>query len=92
MKVPNFDGKNQITTDVEIVTSELLNHRLVGRFLERYQYLRRKTVEPIDAPTKTVVRGKIIKVKSIYYALLNLSDADYFDPASSLFKMLISLH
>jgi hypothetical protein len=56
--MPNCDGKNQITTDMEIITSEILNHKVIGRFLERVQYLRRKTVVPIDAP-KTTMRGKI---------------------------------
>ncbi|XP_035706567.1 nucleosome-remodeling factor subunit NURF301 isoform X3 [Folsomia candida] len=53
MKAPNYDGKNQTTTDMEIITSEILSHRVKGRFSERVQYLRKKTVEPIDAP-KTI--------------------------------------
>jgi hypothetical protein len=64
MKTQNHDGRNQITTDIEIITSEILDHRVVGRFMERVQYLRKKTVEPIDAP-KTI-RGK----KYIYLLLL----------------------
>lgn len=53
MKPPNLDGKNQITTDMEIITTEILNHRIMGRFAERVQYLRRKQTVPIDAP-KTI--------------------------------------
>ncbi|CAG7825806.1 unnamed protein product [Allacma fusca] len=53
MKPPNLDGKNQVTTDMEIITTEILNHRIMGRFAERIQYLRRKQTVPIDAP-KTI--------------------------------------
>lgn len=56
MKPPNLEGKNQITTDTEIITSEIFDHRVVGRFKERIQYLRKKTVEPIDGPK--IIRGK----------------------------------
>lgn len=52
-KPPNLDGKHQITTETEIITSELLKHRHVGVFLERTEYLQRKVVIPIDLP-KTV--------------------------------------
>lgn len=45
-------------TDTEIITSEILHHRLIGRFTERVQYLRRAMVVPIDAP-KTI-RGEIL--------------------------------
>ncbi|CAL8092678.1 unnamed protein product [Orchesella dallaii] len=56
-KIPNTEGKHQIQTDTEIITSEILNHRIVGRFIERVQYLRKMMVVPIDAP-KTI-RAKI---------------------------------
>jgi nucleosome-remodeling factor subunit BPTF len=52
-KPPNNDGKNQITTDTEITTTEILRHRHVGQFMERTQYLRRKVVIPLELP-KTV--------------------------------------
>ncbi|ODM94816.1 hypothetical protein Ocin01_11866 [Orchesella cincta] len=52
-KIPNTEGKHQIQTDTEIITSEILNHRIVGRFIERVQYLRKMMVVPIDAP-KTI--------------------------------------
>ena len=47
------DGKNQTTTDTEIVTTDILKHRHVGRFLERTQYFQRRVVIPLDVP-KTV--------------------------------------
>jgi len=47
------DGKNQLTTDSEIVTTDILKHRHVGRFLERTQYFQRRVVIPLDVP-KTV--------------------------------------
>jgi len=53
MKVPNSDGKNQVTTDMEVITTEILKQRIIGRFMETVQYLRKKTVVPIDAP-KTI--------------------------------------
>jgi len=56
MKPQNPEGKSQITTDMEIITSEILDHRIVGRFEEVIQYLRRRHIVPIDAP-KTI-RGK----------------------------------
>ncbi|XP_065345796.1 nucleosome-remodeling factor subunit NURF301 isoform X2 [Cloeon dipterum] len=49
-KPPNSDGKNQVTTDTEITSTELLKHRHIGQFLEKTQYLRRKVVIPIDLP------------------------------------------
>ena len=52
-KGSNADGKNQQTTDAEIVTTELLRHRHVGRFLEKTQYFQRRVVIPLDVP-KTV--------------------------------------
>ena len=49
----NLDGKNQQTTETEIVTTDILQHRHVGRFLERTQYFQRRVVIPLDVP-KTV--------------------------------------
>lgn len=49
------DGKNQITTDTEIMSLEILKHRHVGQFLDRTQYLRRKVVIPLELPKQ--VRG-----------------------------------
>lgn len=49
------DGKNQITTDTELVTLEILEHRQVGQFLDRTQYMRRKVVIPLELPKQ--VRG-----------------------------------
>ena len=48
-----MDGKNQITTDTEITTTDILKHRHIGRFLERTQYFQRRVVIPLDVP-KTV--------------------------------------
>lgn len=55
------DGKNQITTDTEIMSLEILKHRHVGQFLDRTQYLRRKVVIPLELPKQ--VRG----LYGIYY-------------------------
>lgn len=64
-KIPNTDGRHQVHTDTEIITSEILNHRIVGRFMERVQYLRRMQVVPIDAP-------KTIRGNSQHYCHFNL--------------------
>merc|ERR1719381_189181 len=53
-KPPSADGKNQVTTDHEIVTSEILKHRNQGRYLENTQYFQRKISIPLDAPRKQV--------------------------------------
>ncbi|CAH0555321.1 unnamed protein product [Brassicogethes aeneus] len=47
------DGKHQITTETEILSLELLEHRHGGQFMEKTQYLRRKVVIPLELP-KTV--------------------------------------
>lgn len=47
------DGKNQVTTETEIVTTELLKHRNVGMFMELTQYFRRRVVIPLELP-KTI--------------------------------------
>lgn len=47
------DGKNQVTSETEIVTTELLKHRNVGMFMELTQYFRRRVVIPLELP-KTV--------------------------------------
>jgi len=47
------DGKNQLTTETEIITTDILKHRHVGRFLERTQYFQRRVIIPLDVP-KTV--------------------------------------
>ena len=49
-----YDGKNQVTTDNEIVTTEILKHRNVGRYMETTQYWQRKISIPLDAPRKQV--------------------------------------
>lgn len=49
----SVDGKNQQTTETEIITTDILKHRHVGRFLERTQYFQRRVVIPLDVP-KTV--------------------------------------
>ena len=49
-----YDGKNQVTTDSEIVTTEILKHRNIGRYLENTQYWQRKVSIPLDAPRKQV--------------------------------------
>ena len=53
-KPPSGDGKNQVTTDHEIVTSEILKHRNQGRYLENTQYFQRKISIPLDQPRKQV--------------------------------------
>lgn len=52
-KPTQLDGKNQITTETEIVTTELLKHRNVGNFMDLTQYFRRRVVIPLELP-KTV--------------------------------------
>lgn len=47
------DGKNQVTSETEIVTTELLKHRNVGMFMDLTQYFRRRVVIPLELP-KTV--------------------------------------
>merc|ERR1719341_3038352 len=53
-KPSSADGKNQVTTDHEIVTSEILKHRNQGRYLENTQYFQRKISIPLDQPRKQV--------------------------------------
>lgn len=60
-KPPTSDGKYQKTTESEIMTMEILKHRISGRFSEKTQYLRRKVVIPLEVP-KTI-RGKFEKNK-----------------------------
>lgn len=50
------DGKKQITTDAEIIQTEILKRKYSGRFNERTEYLRRKVTIPFDVPKP--VRGK----------------------------------
>ncbi|XP_036150042.1 nucleosome-remodeling factor subunit NURF301 isoform X2 [Monomorium pharaonis] len=61
------DGKNQITTDTEIMSLEILKHRHVGQFLDRTQYLRRKVVIPLELPKQvrevTSIRSGLRKRK-----------------------------
>ncbi|XP_037046022.1 nucleosome-remodeling factor subunit NURF301 isoform X4 [Bradysia coprophila] len=52
-KPPTSDGKNQITTETEIMSQEILKYRHCGRFSEKTQYLRRKVVIPLELP-KTI--------------------------------------
>ena len=49
-----YDGKNQVTTDTEIVTTEIRKHRNIGRYSEITQYWQRKISIPLDAPRKQV--------------------------------------
>lgn len=56
MKPPSSDGKHQITTETEIVSLEILKHKIIGRFSEKTQYLRRKVVIPLEVPK--MVRGE----------------------------------
>jgi nucleosome-remodeling factor subunit BPTF len=49
-KPGTLDGKNQVTTDTEIITTELLKHRNVGPFMECTQYFRRRVVIPLELP------------------------------------------
>ncbi|KAL0125669.1 hypothetical protein PUN28_004623 [Cardiocondyla obscurior] len=61
------DGKNQVTTDTEIMSLEILKHRHVGQFLDRAQYLRRKVVIPLELPKQvrevTSIRSGLRKRK-----------------------------
>lgn len=50
------DGRKQITTDVEIIQTEILKRKYAGRFLEKTSYLRRKVTIPFDVPKP--VRGE----------------------------------
>jgi nucleosome-remodeling factor subunit BPTF len=52
-KPPTIDGKNQVTTETEIVTTELLKNRHIGLFMDHTQYFRRRVVIPLELP-KTV--------------------------------------
>merc|ERR1719220_2220337 len=49
-----YDGKNQVTTDTEIITTEIRKHRNIGRYSEITQYWQRKISIPLDAPRKQV--------------------------------------
>lgn len=51
------DGRKQITTDMEIIQTEILKRKHTGRFLEKTSYLRRKVIIPFDVPKP--VRGKV---------------------------------
>ncbi|XP_012232371.1 nucleosome-remodeling factor subunit NURF301 isoform X2 [Linepithema humile] len=66
-KPMSTDGKNQITTDTEIMSLEILKHRHVGQFLDRTQYLRRKVVIPLELPKQvrevTSIRSGLRKRK-----------------------------
>ncbi|KAK8737064.1 hypothetical protein OTU49_004783, partial [Cherax quadricarinatus] len=44
------DGRKQITTEMEIVQTEILKRKHSGRFLEKTSYLRRKVIIPFDVP------------------------------------------
>ncbi|KAK4328159.1 hypothetical protein Pmani_001432 [Petrolisthes manimaculis] len=44
------DGRKQITTDMEIIQTEILKRKHAGRFLEKTTYLRRKVIIPFDVP------------------------------------------
>ncbi|XP_066966214.1 nucleosome-remodeling factor subunit NURF301 isoform X1 [Macrobrachium rosenbergii] len=44
------DGRKQITTDMEIVQTEILKRKHYSRFLEKTEYLRRKVTIPFDVP------------------------------------------
>ncbi|XP_069982461.1 nucleosome-remodeling factor subunit NURF301 isoform X1 [Penaeus vannamei] len=44
------DGRKQITTDMEIIQTEILKRKHSGRFLEKTEYLRRKVTIPFDVP------------------------------------------
>jgi nucleosome-remodeling factor subunit BPTF len=65
-----LDGKNQVTTETEIVTTELLKHRNVGLFMELTQYFRRRVVIPLEL-SKTVC-----EVQSIWSGLRKRKRAD----------------
>ncbi|XP_045626029.2 nucleosome-remodeling factor subunit NURF301 isoform X1 [Procambarus clarkii] len=44
------DGRKQITTEMEIIQTEILKRKHSGRFLEKTSYLRRKVIIPFDVP------------------------------------------
>ena len=54
------DGRKQITTDMEIIQTEILKRKHAGRFLEKTSYLRRKVIIPFDVPKP--VRGECVHV------------------------------
>ena len=43
-----------MTTDSEIVTTEILRHRNKGQFLQHTQYYQRRVTIPLDQPRKQV--------------------------------------
>ncbi|XP_075219983.1 nucleosome-remodeling factor subunit NURF301 E(bx) isoform X3 [Lycorma delicatula] len=53
VKPPSSDGKHQVTTDTELMSTEILKMRHLGEFCDRTQYLVRKVVIPLELP-KTV--------------------------------------
>ncbi|XP_039292245.1 nucleosome-remodeling factor subunit NURF301 isoform X2 [Nilaparvata lugens] len=53
VKPPSSDGKHQVTTDTELMSTEILKHRHLGEFSDRTQYLVRKVVIPLELP-KTI--------------------------------------
>lgn len=63
VKPPN-DGKHQVTTDTEIMSTEILKHRQLGEFCDRTQYLVRKVLIPLELP-KTI-RGKIFNKNELF--------------------------
>lgn len=50
------DGKRHITTETEIVQTEVLKRKFSGRFNEKTEYLRRKVIIPFEVPKP--VRGE----------------------------------
>lgn len=49
-KPPTLDGKHQVMTENEIINTELLKHRHIGRHMEYTQYLRRRVIIPLELP------------------------------------------
>ena len=69
-KPQTTDGKHQITTESEIITTEILKHRNIGLFLEQTQYFQRKISIPLDVPKKQV---SITSVVGLLTSYLNVS-------------------
>ncbi|QQP52172.1 Nucleosomeremodeling factor subunit NURF301like [Caligus rogercresseyi] len=44
------EGKHQVTTDISVVTTEILKQRCRGRFLEKNEFLVKRVIIPLDTP------------------------------------------
>lgn len=54
-----LDGRKQITSDSEIIQTEILKRKVSGRFYEKTEYLKRIVTIPLDMPKP--VRGQCLE-------------------------------